>query len=474
MKRSIPALLVAGLTLLPSVANAAPNMYPLRSTFENLGATVTWNQQKFAAIVVMDGVTWELPLGKAEIIVGGDKFATNAPTTSINGRSFISAEVLETIRNSKRLTEVMLPKGTEYKTLLSTGDTLADGNTFAANPDLNVYVPINGSDEGYLATNHENRPGGMTISHVKRNADGFYEIISTKAVDFSQVGGTWNNCAGQLTPWGTVLSGEEYPPVQQEELTKIGLSGKPEDFGWIVEVNPVTGAVQKHYAMGRFSHEGATVMPDQKTVYMGDDFRGGAVFKFVADKAGDLSEGQLYAYKMETNSWLAVPRDREVLNDARKWAAENGATLFDRPEEIEYNPVDGMVYMAETGDDKKTGVNQTGRVWKLNPQTSTMEIFVQGGPETNLYQPDNITVDPKGNLLVQEDKYFKFMAPATGQSLNGIWKIAPDRTMERFMEVPLGSEVTGGFFNPDGSIFFVTIQHPASPNKASVLQIKMK
>ena len=36
-------------------------------------------------------------------------------------------------------------------------------------------------------------------------------------------------------------------------------------------------------------------MPDQKTVYMSDDGGGVILFKFVADTAGDLSSGTLYA-----------------------------------------------------------------------------------------------------------------------------------------------------------------------------------
>jgi len=39
-------------------------------------------------------------------------------------------------------------------------------------------------------------------------------------------------------------------------------------------------------------------MPDQKTVYSSDDGTNQAFWKFVADKAGDMSSGTLYGAKL--------------------------------------------------------------------------------------------------------------------------------------------------------------------------------
>lgn len=49
--------------------------------------------------------------------------------------------------------------------------------------------------------------------------------------------------------------------------------------------------------MGRFSHETAVVAPDRKTVMVTADDRMGVFAMFVADKAGDLRSGTLYAAK---------------------------------------------------------------------------------------------------------------------------------------------------------------------------------
>jgi len=54
----------------------------------------------------------------------------------------------------------------------------------------------------------------------------------------------------------------------------------------------------KHYAMGRLAWELAYVMPDHRTAYAGDDGTNRGMFRFVADRAGDLSSGTLYAAKL--------------------------------------------------------------------------------------------------------------------------------------------------------------------------------
>ncbi len=58
-----------------------------------------------------------------------------------------------------------------------------------------------------------------------------------------------------------------------------------------------TGFVKKHYCLGRISHELVQVMPDERTVLMGDDATNGGLFMFVADRPRDLSAGTLYVAK---------------------------------------------------------------------------------------------------------------------------------------------------------------------------------
>lgn len=181
-------------------------------------------------------------------------------------------------------------------------------------PDANVFLPTNeNNSEGYLYTNYECQPGGVGKMYIRRNKTG-WEVIEGENVDFSGVNMTWNNCGASLSPWNTVLSAEEYEPVATkvdwqkniEHMNNNVAGGKanPYDYGWIIELTPdksgetLSTLVEKRYTLGRFSHEVALVMPDQKTVYHGDDGTNVVLFKFVADTAGDLTAGTLYAAKV--------------------------------------------------------------------------------------------------------------------------------------------------------------------------------
>ncbi|MEV6300102.1 PhoX family phosphatase [Actinoplanes sp. NPDC051861] len=146
--------------------------------------------------------------------------------------------------------------------------------------------------------------------------------------------GTLNNCAGGVTPWGTVLSGEENfnqyfvggdgaPEELKPKLARYGISttarypsgsrkwdraqerfdlaknpNEAHRFGWIVEVDPFDPEAppRKHTAMGRFKHEGANVIVADNgrvVAYMGDDERFDYLYKFVSDKK--FMKGDSYA-----------------------------------------------------------------------------------------------------------------------------------------------------------------------------------
>ncbi len=191
----------------------------------------------------------------------------------------------------------------------------ADGqlDVMCNQPDGNVFLPTNeAGTEGYLYTNYECQPGGVGKMYLRQGAEG-WEILEGENVDFSGVNLTWNNCGSTRTPWNTVLSAEEYEPVAtkadwqknvENAANNVAGQANPYDYGWMVELAPDDGGdsiatlVVKRYALGRFSHEMALVMPDGKTVYHGDDGTNVVLFKFVADIPGDLSAGTLYAAKV--------------------------------------------------------------------------------------------------------------------------------------------------------------------------------
>ncbi|MDY3199782.1 MAG: esterase-like activity of phytase family protein [Arcobacter sp.] len=130
--------------------------------------------------------------------------------------------------------------------------------------------------------------------------------------------GGFVHCAGQKTPWNSHLSSEEYEPDAKSpdgnsyytELAKYWgeKSYSAYYYGWTPEVKIENNepVYSKHYAMGRFSHELAYVMPDNKTVYLSDDGTNVGLFMFVADVEKDLSSGTLYAAKWNQTSEAGV------------------------------------------------------------------------------------------------------------------------------------------------------------------------
>ncbi|MEW6022087.1 MAG: alkaline phosphatase PhoX [Pseudomonadota bacterium] len=142
---------------------------------------------------------------------------------------------------------------------------------------------------------------------------GKLSLVKYHNVDTSSVEGLWITCGASLSPWGTHLSSEEYEPnaftaasdaqfkAFSKNLYGNETTANPYNYGHMPEVtvNPDgTGSIKKHYCMGRISHELVQVMPDQRTVLMGDDATNSGYFVFLADKEKDLSAGTLYVAKV--------------------------------------------------------------------------------------------------------------------------------------------------------------------------------
>jgi secreted PhoX family phosphatase len=144
-------------------------------------------------------------------------------------------------------------------------------------------------------------------------ASGKLSLVKYHNVDTSSVNGLWITCGASLSPWGTHLSSEEYEPnaftaASDAQFKAFSLSlygsetaANPYNYGHLPEVtvNPDgTASIKKHYCLGRISHELVQVMPDNRTVFMGDDATNSGYFVFVADKEKDLSSGTLYVAKV--------------------------------------------------------------------------------------------------------------------------------------------------------------------------------
>ena len=144
-------------------------------------------------------------------------------------------------------------------------------------------------------------------------ASGRLTLVKYHNVDTSKANGLWITCGASLSPWNTHLSSEEYEPdapfassSKQFKSFSASLYGdetraNPYHYGHLPEVTvhpDGTGSVRKHYNIGRISHELVQVMPDSRTLLMGDDATNGGLFLFVADRERDLSAGTLYVAKV--------------------------------------------------------------------------------------------------------------------------------------------------------------------------------
>ena len=190
-------------------------------------------------------------------------------------------------------------------------------------PDFNGFIST-ADNEGYLFSNWEELPGGMSRMKVEKDQFGMWEVTEAMMLDFSPVCGTAANCFGSMSPWNTPLTSEEWVVNSSVDTTTSPSWNDPEavstnarlgrmwqltapdapnpyNYGYIAEVTePLADepVIVKHFTMGRYEHENSTVMPDGKTVYLSQDDTGGVLFKFVADTAEDLSAGTLYGAKL--------------------------------------------------------------------------------------------------------------------------------------------------------------------------------
>ena len=211
---------------------------------------------------------------------------------------------LKTFKFAAGQYQILAQSGVKGAGVIANADGTASTST---NPDANMLLST-GSDAAVLYSNWENRPGGVSRLDLKRVGGVWTAQGDPSMVDFAGVNGTWNNCNGSVTRWGTALTSEEYPTEDdagwakaEPAMTKhLGKKANRYDYGYITEITPKTGGqnVAKHYAMGRNSYEMALVLPDDKTVYFGDDGSMRGMYKFVADKAEDLSAGTLYVAKL--------------------------------------------------------------------------------------------------------------------------------------------------------------------------------
>lgn len=496
---------------------------------------------------------------------------------------------------------------------------------FGYNNDYVAFFPLDGaSDRGLLCVNHEYTnpevmfPGvkrvsltdfsmiteahvgvemaahGVTVVEIARDGERWYPVLDSKrnrritastpmTLDGPAAGharlktaadptgtralGTFNNCAGGNTPWGTYLTTEENFHGYFWTDAKAG-DGKPNlkghggaeaksyaryripsnwyswgrydarlnvdkevneanRFGWIVEIDPTnpTSTPVKHTALGRFSHEGAECIVNSDgrvVIYSGDDGTFEYIYRFVSkdryrpdDRAHSmrlLSEGTLSVARFNddgTLDWLPLvfgegpltPENgfhsqADVMIDARIAGDLLKATPMDRPEDVQPSPMSGKIYaMLTNNSGRKPGnenvanpraANAFGHIIEMTALDKnhaaarfTWDLLIKCGdpaiadvgamwnPATTANgwfgSPDNCAFDTEGRLWVSTDQGSNW--PKTGKA-DGLYAVDTEgsaRGQSRlFFRAPVGAEICGPYFTPDGETLFLAVQHPAT------------
>jgi uncharacterized protein len=306
------------------------------------------------------------------------------------------------------------------------------------------------------------------------------------------------------TPWGTILAAEEVitaaardPNVPQAEGGLVYELFVDKDQPWKLDpsrerltpgdgtTDNVRDGIRARPALGAKSHEGLRF--DKRGYLYGiAESRGqtianqsGAIFRFVPDRPGDLSRGQLSALRTADRRygegiWVDLDRTQVQIN-ADSHAKSNDVNLYQRPEDVETGESTGRdvlnggwtLYVAIT-EGPENGVLNVD----VSSRTRPFAYAYVGPVAGNAVNPtftsaDNLALDSRGNLAITED------GGAQGGG-DDIWiaapprsdgdddddddqSSAPARTVQRFASIKdCEAEPTGVYFLLDGTERFTS------------------
>ena len=376
---------------------------------------------------------------------------------------------------------LLLPEGFRYVSLGWTGEPMVNG---APTPSAHDGMAAFDSGNGLVALirNHELGQGTpFSLSAYDPRASGGTTNVVFDAVHGQYVStrdslsGTIRNCAGGPTPWNSWLT--------CEETTEF--AGLPHGYVFDVPVDGYGSALPIR-DMGRFSHEALAVDPVSGDIYLTEDAGNTSGFyRFVPNVKGNpAAGGRLYMFKVgsvKTEShnlftgypnntrfwadWVEIDQpDNTASNSPGNWVSAQGrakgAAYFGRLEGAWYDG-SGKIYFVSTNG----GAVGQGQIWEYHIAKHYLRLVFESPGSAILNAPDNLTVSPRGGLVLCEDgggtEYVHGLT-VTGQ----IFRFAQNNVIlptARF-GVPAGnhtgSEFAGACYSPDGNWLFFNIQGP--------------
>jgi len=378
----------------------------------------------------------------------------------------------------------VIPEG-YVQSIVSDESTL---DIYVANdwPDMNTVNETGKHAGRYLYRTHEVRGGAIGNDGNSRRVDGgsggAVSVVDLKTGIAKELVGRidWEALDGIVwTPWQSILFAEEagatarpdpeVPNATSGHVYELKLDKQDPMAADSVTVRPLLGAL---------AHEGIEV-DAEGNVYVIDEDRKGAIYKFVPDNYGDLSSGQLYALKVMnaaktgTAEWVALDMEQARIR-AHAAASAVGATEYCRPEDIER--IDSTLYVALTCEDVDNAANTNGAgailAISLGEQAAAQYVVAPGknvpfevkGSVTGLKNPDNLAKGPDGKLWIVEDNDY-----------SDIWVYDPRSTdangdgyrdgVHLFASLKdKSAEGTGIYFGKDPQTLFVNVQHSGTGN----------
>ena len=377
-------------------------------------------------------------------------------------------ELAEIRRGTLAKELLALPEGFKYTAISITGQRMSDRDRVPSSHDGMACFPALG-DRYILVRNHEvtvYSPLGIVRTSVPKYDNAGYGGTTTLVVDgegrlnrdFVSLAGTIRNCAGGPTPWQSWLSCEEtlVTPAVNPRLSQ--------KHGYVFEVPVGTFATADPVplrAMGRFNHEAVAVDPQTGYVYETEDDSQGCFYRFRANVWGDLKAGGVLealrpvgATEVINTStapfakgepipveWVEIEDpdpDADQPSVAQQAQAQNAA-IFRRGEGAWYG--NRLVYFVCTSG----GLAGQGQVWSYDPAAQILTKVVESTSESELDNPDNITVGPDGSLYLCED----------GDDIQFVVGVSPAGDLFPFAQnLADQREFAGACFSPDGKKLF--------------------